>query len=894
MQWIKSLFQSKAPASSKAVTLPAPFEIEVPRYPPFMKGLPVVEPEKLLASQSEILAQYKRTVIVDTDQYEKHYMGALQRFASYVHLLPASQSHHHRGAGGLLRHSMEVGLWALQGADKMLLNVGKTPAQRRSIEPRWQLTAFLAGLCHDVGKPATDITITSSDRNLTWRPLTEDLYVWAKQNRISSYFLDWRPGRGKQHIALSNLIAERIIGTESLQWIEEGGTDLVVWLMEALNGSPGATNPLYDLVIRADQTSVERDLKTMGVAMAGYELGVPVERHLTDIMRRLIKEGIWQINEPNARVWNINGGIYLVWPAAGEEIARKVREDGVPGFPRTHDGILDMLRERGLAFVRESEGERFWRIAPAVLEAKIPNISLACIRLRDDTLISSVPIPVVPGKLRNGEEEGEAEAGAQAVASVDADSAIQGASEAVESPAAPPAAQAQASAEAVAQAPRSAPAEPAQAQPQAPAATVKAAPAKFKVDSDTGEIIGVEPGDPDAKKKPALRQLPTNETSPAKQGISKPMGLKIKQGARDPANGGADPAAPHDVAALASTDAAADADVPKKKPRKKRDYKTAPELKFSGSVGELFLALADDLVQGVKKWGVDVRVDAEEMVLLRWPASFANYGLSGKNILDECTKQGWIWVDQDMPFVRLVDAEFQGEPCKALRLMPEPGDALLYHAKYNPDLHRNPVVPKPEPAKLAQEQTKPEAPLPLADGMAEWPPAENAAPVLDQPPAPAVAATKGKANQVPKDAQQKPQSKPAGKDPRPPKTNAPALKAEDPPQPMPSDQSKPALPDVAPVPVSNPAPAPLADTPGESSAEATVKDGRIDSLIKLLDACPVTKEHQGWRYVDRNAVRAAAIAAGVAKDRKDLNVLIESNAKRLQVTGALLRYQPAP
>ena len=111
---------------------------------------------------------------------------------------------------------------------------------------------------------------------------------------------------------------------------------------------------------------------------------------------------------------------------------------------------------------------------------------------------------------------------------------------------------------------------------------------------------------------------------------------------------------------------------------------------------------------------------------------------------------------------------------------------------------------------------------------------------------------------------------------------------------MPSDQNKPALPDVAPVPVSTPAPAPLAETPGESSAEATVKDGRIDSLIKLLDACPVTKEHQGWRYVDRNAVRAAAIAAGVAKDRKDLNVLIESNAKRLQVTGALLRYQPAP
>lgn len=48
----------------------------------------------------------------------------------------------------------------------------------------------------------------------------------------------------KSHIALSNLIAERIITSDTLGWIEEGGTELIVWLMETLNGSPRHGQPV--------------------------------------------------------------------------------------------------------------------------------------------------------------------------------------------------------------------------------------------------------------------------------------------------------------------------------------------------------------------------------------------------------------------------------------------------------------------------------------------------------------------------------------------------------------------------------------------------------------------------------------------------------------------------
>lgn len=383
---------------------------EIPRYPPFMKGLPVVPPEKLLETQSELVDRIADTAIATPEIIERFYFPAVNRFASYAHLLPASQSHHHRGAGGLLRHSIEVGLWALQSADKVLLEGAKSPSQRREMEPRWQLAVFLAALCHDAGKPVTDLVVTNRDRTTVWKPIKEDLFTWASKNHVQAYFLDWREGRARQHTALSNLIGDRIIGAETLDWIEEGGTELIVWLMESLTSNPGPTNPIYDLVIKADQTSVERDLKTLGVAMAGYDLGVPVERHLTDIMRRFIKEGMWLVNEPGARVWNIDGNLYLIWPSAGEEIARQVREDGIPGIPRTPDGILDMLLERQIAFVREdaAPGDRLWKIAPAVLVEKIPEIKLPAIRLRDEAMVSTIPIAPVAGRILNDADSNQA------------------------------------------------------------------------------------------------------------------------------------------------------------------------------------------------------------------------------------------------------------------------------------------------------------------------------------------------------------------------------------------------------------------------------------------------------------------------------------------------------
>ncbi len=370
---------------------------EIPRYPPFVKGLPASHPDRLIETQHELIGQIRESGLASKDVYEEFYLGPLRRFASYAHLLPASETHHHRGAGGLFRHAIEVALWSLQSGDRVLLPGDQTPRRRRELEPRWHSAVFLAALCHDLGKPITDLIVTNQDGAKVWDPFCEDLYTWAIGNQVERYFLRWRKNRGTSHTSVSLLLVERIVGRSGLGWISQGDPNLVTWMMEAISGHPSQENMIHNLIVRSDQVSVTRDIEGMGATFAGYEIGIPVERILLDIMRRLVRDGVWIVNEPGSRLWHMDGHLYLVWPAGGEEIAAIINQEKMPGLPRTPNSILDMLVERKLAEfkVGQPDGNRYWLIAPAILAEKIPNIQLKAIRLNNSgALLDSLPASV--------------------------------------------------------------------------------------------------------------------------------------------------------------------------------------------------------------------------------------------------------------------------------------------------------------------------------------------------------------------------------------------------------------------------------------------------------------------------------------------------------------------
>jgi conjugal transfer pilus assembly protein TraI len=367
-----------------------PPEEEIPRYPPFMKGLPAAPVERILSSQVELIKAIEHALSLPDDLYQTIAEPVIARYAAFSHLLPASESHHHRGAGGLFRHGLEVAHWATQAAQGCLFATHATPRERKAQELRWRLAVCFAGLLHDIGKPVSDIAVVDREGKHTWNPCEENLIDWASQHGIDRYFLRWRENRHKRHEQFSALVIERVLTRASRSYLLAPGPDMMQAMLEAIHGLDRGAK-LYELVMAADRKSVERDLKahyhTVDSAM-----GMPVEKYLFDAMRRLIKSGHWLANEKGARLWRFKEGIHIVWRTGAEDIVELLAKDKVPGIPRDEDTLADILIERGLAIPKtlpDGRHYRYWRMQPPGLD-----VVLYMLRLASTELIYSNEPPV--------------------------------------------------------------------------------------------------------------------------------------------------------------------------------------------------------------------------------------------------------------------------------------------------------------------------------------------------------------------------------------------------------------------------------------------------------------------------------------------------------------------
>lgn len=366
---------------------------DIPRYPPFAKGLPAAATKRILQTQSELIARIKATLRFSGAEFEEIVIPVIERYAAYVHLLPASEAHHHRGAGGLFRHGLEVGLWAAQRAESHFFCVGDTQKNQRDNETRWQYAAFLGGLLHDVGKPLSDVAVTDKTGKKEWNPYDSSLGDWLHVESIERYFLRWRDKRNKRHEKFSMMNLDQIIVPKAKSYLNKPGPYIMEALLESIVGT-GASEALTQLVLWADQESVKRDLSNQRLEVDEYSYGVPVERFIFDALRRLVL--IAKINVPGATIWRLEQGVFLSWQATVQDIHSILDKDKVPGVPRSPDTLADILIERGFAIPYQERPDkkpvRYWRIYPDALKG----VPLLCVRIDDIELIfTNEPPPPV-------------------------------------------------------------------------------------------------------------------------------------------------------------------------------------------------------------------------------------------------------------------------------------------------------------------------------------------------------------------------------------------------------------------------------------------------------------------------------------------------------------------
>jgi len=382
--FIDGLFKRSARASPVVVrnAAPAPFP-EFGRYPPSPDGFPIVSCEHLVKNQEQLIRLIRMSVrFTDEERWKLLFDDAINRYAAFVHLLPASEYDHHRGVGGLFRHGLEVAHKTILLGYAHAQDMTNYPSHNRLLEQRWSYACFIAGLCHDLGKAVSDMTVTDRSGEHQWSPYSETLVEWANRLDIDRYYINYRPNRHKRHSAFSVKVFTHIARKEGEVFLSDVSDQLSQDVTDAVMGSSSSLANLVAYVSKADALSCEEDRKRNPSTDTGgaFTAAAPAHKFIFDAIRRCIEEKVWTPNDKNSPLFIINRGLYLIWPRAADDIiARITSPAGIPTNPET---IAEMLEERGLIVSYSPQPDiknTYWSILPDPLSANNRGLPLKAI-----------------------------------------------------------------------------------------------------------------------------------------------------------------------------------------------------------------------------------------------------------------------------------------------------------------------------------------------------------------------------------------------------------------------------------------------------------------------------------------------------------------------------------
>jgi conjugal transfer pilus assembly protein TraI len=404
----KSSSNTSAALSNPGSTLP-PLDQMMPKSEAGIYAYPL---QQILNHHQDILARIKDLIFGPKEEAEElfkaYYLPAIQTYAAYVHLLPASENHHHNNIGGLLCHGLEAGHRAL---NKVVL-YGRNPAlniltgqEARDAIPCFELAIFLAGLTHDAGKIITDMRIYSSNEGLEWNPYAQSLVDWMASNRISKYYVQFRPEREhKEHQQFSSsLMLDTLLDKKAKAYLHAGYERIMPMMHQALMGLGNEyANPIQKHMQYGDEASVATNLKKFGHSQsAATHARVPVCQHVLDAARRLVASRQWCVNTPGHPVWIMDNAVYICWQAGSRDIISLLAQDNIEGIPRNPQTLADILIDHGIAIAAHEDlpGKQFWYIAPDAVQQGDKKVTLQAMRIHESYGLLN-PLPdSVPGSV---------------------------------------------------------------------------------------------------------------------------------------------------------------------------------------------------------------------------------------------------------------------------------------------------------------------------------------------------------------------------------------------------------------------------------------------------------------------------------------------------------------
>ncbi len=237
----------------------APIRAADREYPTTDPGLPAIAVADLLAAHGDWLRRLRDAYGAEQVVFDRDIGSVVERYAQYVHLLPATPDGPYAEAGGLLRAGLAIGFYALQATDGALFGGRQTITARATLEPRWRYATFLAGLCSELHRTLNHLRVHNA-RGGAWPAYRQPLALWLQETDTRRYHTCWTQNNAPVR-ALAIVAMAQVVGPAILQYLAQGNSVVVPHLVAALSGTalPGNGNTLDRLVRRAAALVLEGD-----------------------------------------------------------------------------------------------------------------------------------------------------------------------------------------------------------------------------------------------------------------------------------------------------------------------------------------------------------------------------------------------------------------------------------------------------------------------------------------------------------------------------------------------------------------------------------------------------------------------------------------------------------
>jgi integrating conjugative element relaxase (TIGR03760 family) len=303
--------------------------------------------------------------------WRRDLLPALHRYADYVQLMPASESHHHAHVGGLLAHTLEMTLAAMTWRNGHFFPEGAPVEEMDAQRDEWTYVVFFGALLHDVGKIMADLRISWScsdmDGPIRWVPMSGPLTEMVQQRPGGEYLVEFTPKSVRDYQAHSKLpmiLMQQIAPPSALSFLARRPQAFDA-LTQYLSGGD-KTSLLAKIVSKADQASTQQALATGNRARFATSSSVPLIDLLMQSIKDMLRTGTsLPLNRSGAAGWVFDGAIWFVAKRLADGVRSHVKQhhpdESIPGENK-NDRLFDTWQEYGCIQLNPQSGQAVWYV----------------------------------------------------------------------------------------------------------------------------------------------------------------------------------------------------------------------------------------------------------------------------------------------------------------------------------------------------------------------------------------------------------------------------------------------------------------------------------------------------------------------------------------------------